>query len=104
MYPVGIDAMAEAVNLVAEERAPVIKQSQIGATYDAMLNKAEVTKLNLNQTAMQIHNFIRGLDSVPGAWTMLDGKETRLFGSKIWHGSLPSGTEVQLEGINYMIH
>ncbi len=98
MYPVGIEAMAEAVNLVAEERAPVITQPEVGATYDPMMNKPEVTKLNLNQPAKKIHDFIRGLDSVPGAWTKLDGKETRLFKSKIWHGALPTGKEVQLEG------
>lgn len=98
MYPVGIEAMAEAVNLVAEERAPVIKQSELGATYDAMLNKPHLTKIDFNQPAKKIHDWIRGLDSVPGAWTILDGKETKLFGSKLWHGKLPQGQEVALEG------
>ena len=97
MYPVGIEAMAEAVNLVAEERAPVIMQSKLGATYDAMLNKADLCKLNLAQPARKIHDFIRGLDSVPGAWTHLDGKETKLFGSKLWHGEIPKGRQVTLE-------
>ena len=90
--------MAEAVNMIAEERAPVTKQSELGATYDPMLNKPDLTKLNMQQPAKKIHDFIRGLDSVPGAWTFLDGKETKLFGSKLWHGELPSGTEVNLEG------
>ena len=67
--------MAEAVDMIAEERAPVTKQTEIGATYDAMLNKPELTKLNLDQPAKKIHDFIRGLDSVPGAWTKLDGKD-----------------------------
>ena len=26
------------------------------------------------QPAVTIHNFIRGLDSSPGAWTIIDGK------------------------------
>jgi len=98
MYPVGIEAMSEAVDMIAEERAPVTKQTEIGATYDPMCNKPEVTKLNLQQPARKIHDFIRGLDSVPGAWTLLDGKETKLFGSKLWHGVLPTGTNVNLEG------
>ena len=101
MYPVGIEAMSEAVDLVAQERAPVIKQSEIGATYDAMLkDKTALTKLDFGQPAKKIHDFIRGLDSVPGAWAILDGKETKLFGSKMWHGQLPTEnvTEVNLEG------
>ena len=90
--------MSEAVDMIAEERAPVTKQTEIGATYDPMCNKPAVTKLNLQQPARKIHDFIRGLDSVPGAWTLLDGKETKLFGSKLWHGVLPTGTNVNLEG------
>ena len=35
---------------------------------------------------------------MPGAWITLDGKQTRVFGSKIWHGSKPTGAEVSIEG------
>jgi formyltetrahydrofolate dehydrogenase len=66
MYPEGIKAMAEAVNLVAQEKAPKITQPEEGATYDAFLNKPELCKVNLNQSAKNIHDFIRGLDSSPG--------------------------------------
>ena len=41
--------MAEAVNMIAEERAPVTTQTEMGATYDPMLNKPNLTKLNLQQ-------------------------------------------------------
>jgi len=98
MYPEGIKAMAEAVKMIAEDRAPTIKQPEVGATYDPFLNKPEVCKVNLAQSAKQIHNFIRGLDSSPGAWTLLDGKETKLFGSKLWHLEVEEGRKVDLEG------
>ena len=39
MYPEGISAMAEAVDMVAKEEAPVIPQTEDGATYDPFLNK-----------------------------------------------------------------
>ena len=29
---------------------------------------------------------------------MMEGKETKFFGSKLWHGVLPKGTEVKIEG------
>jgi len=98
MYPEGIKAMAEAVRMIAEERAPSIKQPEVGATYDAFLNKAELQKVNLGQSAKRIHNFIRGLDSSPGAWTNMDGKQTKLFNSKLWHLEVEEGREVDLEG------
>ena len=98
MYPEGVKAMGEAVQMIAEERAPSIKQPVVGATYDAFLNKPELCKINLNQPAKKIHNFIRGLDSSPGAWTILDGKETKLFNSRLWYGDMDNGKEVALEG------
>ncbi|KAK8387245.1 hypothetical protein O3P69_018098 [Scylla paramamosain] len=99
MYPEGIKAMAEAVKLVSDGKAPKITQPAEGATYDPMLNKKELCKINWDQSAEDIHNFIRGLDSSPGAWTVMDGKEVKLFGSKMFSGSSAEGQEVQLEGL-----
>merc|ERR1712117_523401 len=93
MYPEGVKAMGEAVQMIAEERAPSIKQPEVGATYDAFLNKPELCEVDLNQPAEKIHNFIRGLDSSPGAWTVLDGKETKLFNSRLWYGDMENGKE-----------
>jgi formyltetrahydrofolate dehydrogenase len=36
------------------------------------------------KTQRQLHNFIRGCDSVPGAWTRLNGQKVALFGSSLW--------------------
>ena len=58
-----------------EGNAPRIDQPTYGATYDAMLNKKDLSKIDWSQDVKSLHNFIRGLDSVPGAWTMIDGKE-----------------------------
>lgn len=72
MYPEGIRAMAEAVNLVAQEKAPKITQIEEGATYDAFLNKHELCKLVYGKPAKKIHDFIRGLDSSPGTILLED--------------------------------
>jgi formyltetrahydrofolate dehydrogenase len=45
-----------------------------GATYDQIWQKKEVAEVNWNQPALQIHNFIRGSDKVPGAWSKIDGQ------------------------------
>ncbi|XP_040565734.1 cytosolic 10-formyltetrahydrofolate dehydrogenase isoform X1 [Lepeophtheirus salmonis] len=84
MYPEGIRGMVEAVNLIASGCAPCIPQTEEGATYDPQLNKPETTRIPIDSSAREIHNFIRGCDSVPGAWTLIDGKETKLFGSQLW--------------------
>ncbi|XP_013103531.2 cytosolic 10-formyltetrahydrofolate dehydrogenase [Stomoxys calcitrans] len=89
LYPEGIKSMAEAVDLVAKEKAPRITQTEVGATYDPAMFKEENQRVDLNQTAKRIWNFIRGLDSVPGALATVlheDGSEEhiRLFGAHLY--------------------
>ena len=61
------------MRMIAEGTAPQIVQPTEGATYDAMLKK-DIVKLSLDQSAQDIHNYIRGCDHVPGAWTEINGK------------------------------
>ncbi len=59
----------------------------------------ELCKVNLDQPAKKIHDFVRGLDSIPGAWITLDGEEAKVFGSKVWSGSAPpDAREVSIDG------
>lgn len=50
LYPVGVLAVARAVDMVANGTAPKLVQTEEGATYDPMLNKPELQKVS---------NFIR---------------------------------------------
>jgi formyltetrahydrofolate dehydrogenase len=45
MYPEGIKAMAEAVELIASGAAPCVPQTEEGASYEPMLNEPELTKV-----------------------------------------------------------
>ena len=47
MYPEGIKAMAEAVDMIGKGEAPCIVQKEEGATYDAYLNKPELCRCYL---------------------------------------------------------
>ncbi|XP_026282874.1 cytosolic 10-formyltetrahydrofolate dehydrogenase [Frankliniella occidentalis] len=100
MYPEGIRAMAQAVNMVADGTAPALEQPEEGASYDPALKKKELTFVKWDQPAKKIHDFIRGLDSSPGALALLNGEEVKLFGSSLWTGSTPSeADEVAIEGL-----
>lgn len=98
LYPEGIKAMVESVQLVADGKAPRIVQPTEGATYDAMIKKATV-QVNLEQPAEDIFNFIRGNDKVPGAWTEIDGQKVTLYGAKLWKRSVPKGTSITIPGM-----
>ncbi|XP_020296735.1 cytosolic 10-formyltetrahydrofolate dehydrogenase isoform X2 [Pseudomyrmex gracilis] len=107
LYPDGIKGISEAVDMIAKGIAPKIPQPEKGATYDPMLNKKELQKIDWSKSAKEIHNFIRGLDSTPGAWTPLDKEEeVRLFGSSLWSDNkLPEAErEVDLAGRKGIIH
>ncbi|XP_020706570.2 cytosolic 10-formyltetrahydrofolate dehydrogenase isoform X2 [Athalia rosae] len=104
LYPEGVQAMAEAVNLVANGTAPKIAQTEEGATYEAMLNKKELQQVDWKKSADGVHNFVRALDSTPGAWTLVNGEEVRLFGSSLWTGSKPEGEKVDIDGRDGVIH
>ncbi|CAG2215509.1 ALDH1L [Mytilus edulis] len=98
LYPEGVKAMGEAVKMITENRAPSIVQSEEGATYDAMLNKKALTEIKFDQTAQDVHNFIRGCDKVPGAWATVNGQNVTLFGSRVWDRIEPRGTSVEVKG------
>ncbi|SPP85986.1 blast:Cytosolic 10-formyltetrahydrofolate dehydrogenase [Drosophila guanche] len=105
LYPEGVKAMGVAVDMVANGTAPKIVQTEIGATYDPAMFKAENQLINLQQSAERIWNFVRGLDSVPGAIATVilqDGieEQIRLFGAHLYSaGPVSHGQALRLKGL-----
>ena len=105
LFPAGVEGVREAVDLIAKGRAPRLPQPAEGASYEPILNKNELTFLKWNQlTGTQVHNFIRGMDKVPGATIILNGEQVKLYSSSIMYDPLPSSpfsrTEVTVEGMS----
>lgn len=99
LYPEGIIAMTEAVQMISKGTAPKQIQPTEGATYDPAMFREENQILNFdNKTALEIFNFIRGLDSNPGALVYVLEDETeipiRLFGAELRSGSIPEGKPI----------
>ncbi|KAK5876799.1 hypothetical protein CesoFtcFv8_026115 [Champsocephalus esox] len=86
LFPEGIKAMVESVQLIADGKAPRIPQSEEGATYEGIQKKSNA-KVNMAQPAEAIHNWIRGHDKVPGATTVIDGLTVTLYGSSMLGGN-----------------
>jgi methionyl-tRNA formyltransferase len=42
----------------------------------------ETCRINFNQSAEKVHNFIRGLSPHPVAWTVINGEKIKIFKSK----------------------
>uniref|UniRef100_A0A8C2GKC5 formyltetrahydrofolate dehydrogenase n=1 Tax=Cyprinus carpio TaxID=7962 RepID=A0A8C2GKC5_CYPCA len=97
LFPEGIKAMVEAVQLIADGKAPKIPQSEEGASYEGIQKKSNA-KVNMAQPTEVIHNWIRGHDKVPGAWAVIDGKPVTLYSSSMLSGSVPTGQPIEVEG------
>ncbi|XP_069620316.1 mitochondrial 10-formyltetrahydrofolate dehydrogenase [Ranitomeya imitator] len=97
LFPEGIKSMVEAVQLIADGRAPRIDQPEDGATYEG-IQKKENAKICWDNSAEAIHNWIRGHDKVPGAWTVIDDHVVTLYGSSLLEGTVPTGEPLHIEG------
>jgi methionyl-tRNA formyltransferase len=81
LFPMGVEAMLESVDLVKAGKAPRIEQDEIEATYEGRCT-AENARIDWGKPWRQIHNLIRGCSPAPGAWTTLDGKTLQVFEAK----------------------
>jgi len=78
LYPLGVEAIVEAVDLIAAGKAPRIPQDHSQATYEPPCDE-KVAGLNWNQPGRGVYNFIRGCDPQPGATTSFRGETVKLF-------------------------
>jgi methionyl-tRNA formyltransferase len=95
LFPMGVDAVVEAVDLVREGKAPRIEQDDSQATYESWCRKADA-KIDWNKPAAEIYNLIRGTDPQPGAWTVIGGNEVQIYDSAVSRQSGPPGSVVSV--------
>ena len=81
LFPMGVDAMLESVDLVRDGKAPKIVQDESKKTYESWCRKKDV-EIDWSSPVADIHNLIRGADPAPGAWTTINGAEVKLFESR----------------------
>jgi methionyl-tRNA formyltransferase len=82
LFPIGVDAMVEAVQLIKRGLAPRIPQDDSKATYEPPCDD-RVASVDFEKPINDIYNFIRGCDPQPGAYTTFKGKRVRFYDAKI---------------------
>ena len=90
LFPIGVEAMLESVDLVKAGKAPRIKQDESQATYEGRC-VADNARIDWGKPWRQIHNLIRGCNPAPGAWTTLDGNTLQVFEAKPLPARDPKG-------------
>jgi methionyl-tRNA formyltransferase len=81
LFPMGVQAMLEAADLVVANRHKETPQDEAQASYEGWFREAEA-RIHWASHVDFIHNLIRGADPAPGAWTTLNGVKLQLFDSR----------------------
>src|SRR5690242_13927452 len=81
LFPLGVRAVLDAVELIRDDRAPRIAQDESRATYDPLC-RDEHAAIAWDRRSAEVHDLIRGCDPQPGAHTTWDGHRVRLYEPK----------------------
>ncbi len=82
LYPLGVDAMAEAVDAIAAGTASFVPQTEEGASHQGLIGDAEA-RIDWGRPAEELDRLIRGCDPQPGAWAELGSEPVRCFGASL---------------------
>ncbi len=82
LFPMGIDAVVEAVELIKDGDAPKIKQDESLATYEPPCDE-KYAGIDWSKPAADVYNLIRGCDPQPGAFSMFGGQKVKFYKSQL---------------------
>jgi methionyl-tRNA formyltransferase len=118
LFPLGIETMGEAIDLIRAGRAPAIAQDERLATYEPPC-RDEHAKVDFARPAREVFNLVRGCDPQPGAYANAGGERLRLYepilesgrnesaADRVTSGTVISiddaGMRVALEGATMMV-
>jgi len=81
IFPLGVEALLQAADLVVAGRATEWTQDEGKATYEGWVRAAE-SRINWAQHVDFVYDLIRGCNPAPGAWTTFGDKKLYLFDAK----------------------
>ncbi len=108
LFPLGIETMLQAVDLIAAGNAPATPQDEALATYEAPC-RDEHAAIDFNRPARAVHDLVRGCDPQPGAFASLAGRRLRLYDAMLKAGggdTAAPGTVVNIDrdGMRIALH
>jgi methionyl-tRNA formyltransferase len=96
LFPMGVDAMLESLDLV--KAGVMLKHDQRleDGSYESWFKKANA-KIDWSMPAAQVYNTIRAANPAPGAWTTLSGEEVQIYDAAHASGSGTPGEVVAVD-------
>src|SRR5215813_9001942 len=106
LFPIGVEAIGEAVNLIKAGNPPRIVQDESQANYDPPCGD-EHARIDWSKPAQEVYDLIRGCDPQPGAHTTWQGKMVRFYDCRLrrdGHTASPGQIiEVGAENLNVAV-
>lgn len=82
LFPLGIEAIVESIELIKKGIAPRIPQDESQATYEPLCTEKHA-RINWSEAANKTYNLIRGTNPQPGAITYFRKKRLKVFDSEL---------------------
>ncbi len=96
LYPLGVEAMMESIELVRDGNAPRVVQDPDDGSYEGWCRKDDV-HIDWSKETDEVYNLIRGANPQPGAWTTFNGNEVRIFDSRKADASGEPGSVLSID-------
>lgn len=98
----GGELLIKTINGIVNNEIEQVKQENDGSSYASMLDK-EMALINWEHSSVSIHNFIRGLNPWPIAYTHYDNRVMKIYKSRVMdeesNKCIGSIIEVSKEGL-----
>ncbi len=92
LFPLGVDALIEALEMVKNGTAPKSPQNPNAGSYEGWCGKNDAL-IDWSQPVDQVYNLIRGTNPQPGAWTTNSGSVVKIYDcEKTNHADADPGT------------
>ena len=85
LFPLGVEALIESIELIKKGVAPRVPQDETQASYEGLCTEEDAI-INWLQPVIKIYNLIRGTNPQPGAITSFGGQRFKVFDSELLTG------------------
>lgn len=104
LFPMGVDAIVESVDLIKEGKAPKDPQPEEGATYEPPCGD-RVASIDWSKPGQVIYNLVRGCDPQPGAYSYRQGEQVRFYAARFTQepADAEPGTIVEMDAQGFQI-
>ena len=99
LYPLGVEAVVDAVRLIDTGRAQPRVQDEARASFQRLVDDS-VARVDLTRPAAEVDCLVRGCDPQPGAFVRVRGEMLRLFDAWLepTTHTAPPGTVLSVDG------